>query len=75
MYQVADDDLRPGLHSQVQRAEFGCVLNSGVDVRLDADEEQDALDVGVLHRHVEEITSFVVHLDKTEVRGWMLSLY
>lgn len=36
-YQVADDDLRSSLHSQVERGEFGRVLNSGVDVSLDAD--------------------------------------
>lgn len=44
-YQVADYDLRPSLHSQVQRGELGCVLNSRVDISLDADEKQDAFNV------------------------------
>lgn len=62
VYQVADNDLGSGLDGQVEGGELGRVLHPGVDVSLDADEEQDALDVRVLHGHVEEIPPFVVHL-------------
>lgn len=44
-YQVADNDFRSGLYGQVEGGEFGCVLNPGVDVSLDANEEQYALNV------------------------------
>ena len=62
VYQVADNDLRSSMDGQVQGGLLGCVLNPGVDVSLDANEEQDTLDVRVLHSHVEEVTSLVVHL-------------
>lgn len=62
-YQVADNDLRPSLDSQVERGEFGCVLNPGVNISLDTDEEQDAFNIRILHSHVEEIAPFVVNLD------------
>lgn len=45
MYQVADNDLRAGLDSQVQRGELGCILNPGVDISLDTDEEQDTFNI------------------------------
>ena len=48
----------------MERGEFGCILNPGVDISLDTDEEQDTFDVGILHSHVEKVTSFVVHLDR-----------
>lgn len=69
-YQVADDDFRCGLNGQVERGEFGRVLNPGVDVSLDADEEQHAFNVGILDSHVEEIAALVVDLmRKTRVSG------
>ena len=46
----------------MERSELGSVLDSGVHVGLDADEEQHTLDVRVLHRHMEEVAPFVVHL-------------
>ena len=61
-HQVADDDLRAGLDGQVEGGELGCVLHPGVDVGLDADQEQDALDVRVLDSQVEEVTPFIVSL-------------
>lgn len=66
VYQVADNDLRSGLDSQMERGEFGCILNPGVDISLDADKEQDTFDVWILHSHVEKIPSFVVHLDRNK---------
>lgn len=63
-YQVADNDLRSGLYSQVERGEFGCILNPGVHISLDTDKEQDAFDVWILHSHMEKISPFVVHLDR-----------
>lgn len=48
----------------MERSEFGCILNPGVDISLYTDKEQDTFDVGILHSHMEKITSFVVHLDK-----------
>lgn len=65
-YQVADNDLRASLDSQVERGEFGCVLNPGVDISLDTDEKQDTFNIRVLHSHMEEITAFVVNLDRDE---------
>ena len=63
-HQVADDDLGAGLDGQVKGGELGCVLDPGVDVGLDADQEQDTLDVRALDRHVEEVTPFIVHLER-----------
>lgn len=45
LYQVANSDLRSSLNGQVERGEFGCILNPGVDISLDADEEQDTFNV------------------------------
>lgn len=64
LYQVADNDLRPSLHSQVKGGEFGCVLNPGVNISLDADEKQNAFNIRILHSHVEKIAPFVVDLNK-----------
>lgn len=61
-HQVAHDDLRAGLHREVQWCEFGCVLHSGVDVSLHADQEKHTLDVRVLHSYVKEVASLVVNL-------------
>lgn len=63
-YQIADDDLGAGLHSQVEGGEFGCILNPGVDIGLNADQKQDAFDVRVLNGHMQEIPAFVVHLNR-----------
>lgn len=63
-HQVADNDLGSGLHSQVEGGEFGCILNSGIYISFDANEEQDTFDVGVLHGHVEKVSPFIVHLEK-----------
>ena len=73
-YQVADDDLRAGLDGEVKGRLLGRVLHAGVDVGLDADEEQHTLDVRALHRHVEEVTPFVVHLEERTGNGWSLGL-
>lgn len=62
VYQVADDDFRSGLDGQVEGGELGCVLNPGVDVSLDANEEQHAFNVRILDGHVEEIAALVVDL-------------
>lgn len=61
-YQVADDDLRACLDSEVQRGQLGGVLDSGIHISLDADQEQDALDVRVLNCHVKKIPALVIHL-------------
>lgn len=61
-YQVANGDFRSGLNGQVEGGQLGCVLNPGVDVSLDANEEQHAFDVRILHRHVEEVAALVVDL-------------
>lgn len=66
MYQVADNDLRPCLDSQMEGSELGCILNPGVDISLDTDEEQDTFNIRILHSHVEKITPFVVHLDRNK---------
>lgn len=44
-YQVADDYFRSGLNGQVEGGELGRVLDPGVDVSLDANEEQHAFNV------------------------------
>lgn len=62
VHQVADDDFRSGLDGQVQGGQFGRVLNPGVDVSLDANEEQHAFNVRILDGHVEEIAALVVDL-------------
>lgn len=67
-YQVADNDFRSGLNGQVEGGELGCVLDPGVDVSLDADEEQHAFNVGILDGHVEEVTALVV--DLTRKHSW-----
>lgn len=74
VYQIADDDLRAGLHSQVERGEFGSILNPGVDISLDADQKQDAFDVRVLNGHMQEIPAFVVHLKRSrrvQITKWL----
>lgn len=45
VYQVADDDFGSGLNGQVEGGELGCILDPGVDVSLDANEEQHAFNV------------------------------
>lgn len=67
-YQVAHNNLGAGLHSEVQWCEFGGVLHSGVNVSLHADQEKHALDVGVLHSYVKEVTALVVDLSRDTKR-------
>lgn len=45
VYQVADDDFGSGLNGQVEGGELGRILDPGVDVSLDANEEQHAFNV------------------------------
>jgi hypothetical protein len=61
-YQIADNDLWACLNSKVQRGQLGSILDSGVDVCLDANKEQDAFNVRVLNCHVKKIPTFVIHL-------------
>lgn len=67
-YQVAHNDLWAGLHSEVQWCEFGCILHSGVNVNLHADQEKHTLNVRVLHSYVKEVTSLVVNLSRDRKR-------
>lgn len=74
-HQVAHDDLGAGLHCQVQRGQLGGVLHARVDVGLHADQEQHALNVRVLHSHVQEIPTLVIHLwHKEHVKSFIIPL-
>lgn len=61
-HQIAHNDLRASLHCQVQRGQFGGILDPRVDIGLHTDQEQHALDVRVLNSHMEEIPTFIINL-------------
>lgn len=61
-HQVADNNLRACLDSEVQRGQLGRILDSGIDVSLDADQKQDAFNIRVLNCHVQKIPALVIHL-------------
>lgn len=63
-YQVAHNDLRASLYSEMQRSEFGCVLHSGINISLHTDQEKHALNVRALHSYMKEVTSLVVNLSR-----------
>ena len=50
------------MDSKVQRGQLGSILDSGIHVSLDTDQEQHAFDIGVLDRHVQEVPALVIHL-------------
>lgn len=66
-YQVANNDLRASLHSEVEWCEFSCILHSGVNVSLHADQEKHTLNIRVLHSYVKEVAAFVVNLSRDTI--------
>lgn len=50
------------MDGKVQRGQLGRILDSGIHVSLDTDEEQDALNIRALNCHVKKIPALVIHL-------------
>lgn len=46
----------------MQRGQFGSVLDSGIHISLDTDQEQHTFNIRVLNCHVKEIPALVIHL-------------
>ena len=65
-YQVAHDHLLSDLRRDVKRRHLWRVRDARVHVRLDADQEEDALYVALLDRQVQEISPSVVQLQQLQ---------
>lgn len=50
------------MDSKVQRGQLGSILDSGIHVSLDADQEEHTFDIRVLNCHVKKIPALVIHL-------------
>lgn len=61
-YQIAYNNLWACLDSKVQRSQLGSILNSGIDISLDTDQEQNTFNIRVLNCQVKKIPALVIHL-------------
>lgn len=50
------------MDGEVQRGQFGSILDSGIHISLDTYQEQDTFNVRVLNCHMEKIPTLVVYL-------------
>ena len=63
--QVPDDHLGSRPDGKVEGGELWGILDTGVDIDMDTDQEQHTLNVTLLDGEVQEVTTFVVKLKCT----------
>lgn len=50
------------MDSKVQRGQLGSILDSGIHISLDTDQEQDTFNIRILNCHMKKISALVIHL-------------